>query len=101
MGELLAPAGKIGVGKHGLIRLQTADHNDGILGQFKCQNASNANHSVAVKSGESVMNSALASYALRQYAAALQLSGAAAAQQGDTDQLRASRVTSGAGDDIR
>ena len=65
----------IGVGKHGLIRLQTADHNDGILGQFKAQNASHANHSVAVKSGESVMNAALAAYALRQYAEALTLLG--------------------------
>ena len=65
----------IGVGRHGLIRMQTADHNDGILGQFRAQNASLPNHTVAVKSGESVMNGALASYALNQYAEALKLVG--------------------------
>jgi hypothetical protein len=71
----------IGVGTHGLIRLQTADHNDGILGQFKLQNASWANHSTATNMGESVMNAGLAAYSLHQYAEALTLQGGAASLQ--------------------
>ena len=67
----------VGVGEHGLLRMQTADHNDGILGQFQLQNASCENHSVATAHGESVMNAGLAAYSLRQYAEALTLAGGA------------------------
>ncbi|MFX1251643.1 MAG: GH36-type glycosyl hydrolase domain-containing protein [Promethearchaeota archaeon] len=62
---------KIGTGKHGLQRISNGDWNDGVIHGY----VPNERHKDVVKDGESVLNAAMAIFALKIYSKLLTLVG--------------------------